>query len=57
METKVLNEYVKDNNINGYLSNDLDSNNLQTCTTWKGKRYSFDISNAKTRPRNNNGAT
>lgn len=30
METKVLNEYVKDNNINGYLSNDLDSNNLQT---------------------------
>lgn len=30
METKVLNEYVKDNNINGYLANDLDSNNLQT---------------------------
>lgn len=30
MEIKVLNEYVKNNNINGYLSNSLDSNNLQT---------------------------
>lgn len=30
MKIKVLNEYVKNNNINGYLSNSLDSNNLQT---------------------------